>query len=149
MLPASSGSEFQGPRASQLVASTCYATLSCCMQRQLRPRAIWRSQFRPQSNSLPCHHVRPAAHELAALEGVLRPCNIAQPVKDYIIKTSGASSVLHFYGKVSEGAFEQEIVTLILDEVASAKDNPLQTSSLRAAWRAAKAIVRKTESHKK
>ena len=90
-----------------------------------------------------------AARELAALEGVLKSCNIAQPVKDYIIKTLGAASVSDFYGKVSEGAFEQEIVTLILDKVASAKDNPLQTSRLRAAWRAAKAIVCKTESHKK
>jgi hypothetical protein len=89
-----------------------------------------------------------AAREKAALEGVFKSCNVAEAVRKYIIDTLGAASVSDFYGMVSEEKFEQELIELILDNVASAKDNPLQTSRIRAAWRAARTIVCKNESRK-
>ena len=89
-----------------------------------------------------------AVRELNALESIFKSCNVSKEVKDYVITHLGAASVSDFFGMVTEEKYEQELVSIILDNIDSAKDNPLHTSRLRAAWRAARAVVCKTESRK-
>ena len=83
------------------------------------------------------------ARELAVLKGVFRQVQLHQDVVDFVL-TMGTASVSDFYGLVKAECYETELVEVVLDNTAQ-KGNALQVSRIRAAWRAAKVLILKTE----
>ena len=87
------------------------------------------------------------ARELAQLQGIFRQAQVHTDIQQYVLAENslGAASVSDFFGLVKAHAYQDELVSMVVKGVDSQKDNPLQVSRIRAAWRAARLVVQKSE----
>ena len=58
------------------------------------------------------------------------------------------TSVADFFGMSKAESFEEELVKVVIKQVVSNKDNLLQVSRIRTAWRAARVQITKAEQRK-
>ena len=88
------------------------------------------------------------ARERHQLTNLMRSCKCHDDVIKFVVEDLEAVSVCDFHGLVPEATFETELVELIVSKVESCKNKVLEYSRVRAAWRAARAVVTKTETRK-
>eukprot|EP00973_Karenia_brevis_P010876 1472555-Karenia_brevis.AAC.1 len=77
--------------------------------------------------------VQEQAKRLRAL--LVDQARVAEPLAEFIMKEMGCESVSDFAGLFKASDYETDIETSILQKVDALKDNMVQLSRLRTAWK--------------
>ena len=82
---------------------------------------------------------------MEVLREVLKAARTSDDVNEYLFTKLHLASIEDFVCIVSAADYESELRTLVIDNVPSAKDVPIELARIRAAWRRAKAELLKLE----
>ena len=82
---------------------------------------------------------------MSDVRSILESASCSAEVKEYVLTQLGVANIEEFVCLVATSTYEAELKTLIIDQVPSAKDKPVELARLRSAWRKAKAELLKIE----
>ena len=89
-----------------------------------------------------------AAQKLEELKQCMKSTAVSQALVDHCTTQLQMATLEDFVYFVRADAFEAEVKTHIVDTCAATKDNMLAVARMRAAWKAAKAILQRVELRK-